>query len=213
MKAFAESVIYVVYACLVASMVTFPPALADPAGKRMAVIGVKNSIKNDSYKSQWNRKLIAFGLCDLLAQEFYDTGLFKPVEDNPEIIREIDRLIGRSWVEKNVDYKPEEVDRIAGQLHCDAVAYGEIFKFEVSESRAFIGIFSRRRSKVTVGIRAYLKENGKPVQSFTGEGEAYTKSVGTLFRIREGKIYFDETAVGMAAKQAVEKAMAGFRRR
>ena len=213
MKNFAEPVNTVLCAVLIASMLMSQSALANPSEKRIAVIGVKNSIKNDSYKSQWDRKLIAFGLCDLLAQEFYDTGLFKPVENNPEIIREIDRLIGRIWVEKNVDYEPDEVDRIAEQLHCDAVAYGEIFKFEVSESRAFIGIFSRRRSKVTIGIRAYLKENGKPAESLTGEGEAYTKSVGTLFRIREGKIYFDETAVGMAAKQAVEKAMAGFRRR
>jgi hypothetical protein len=212
MKTFATPKL-IFFAMAVAGILSSPCAFGESTTKRLAVIGVKNGIKSESYRSQWDNKLIAYGLCELLAQEFFDTGRFRPVEDNPEIIREIDRLVGRRWTEKREDYDPGEVDRFAVALRCDAVAYAEITKFEVSVSRGFIGVFSRSRSKVLIELQACLKELGRPVESFTGKGEAYTKSVGVIFRVRNGKIYFDETAVGMAAKQAVENAVAAFEER
>jgi hypothetical protein len=178
--------------------------------KTFAVIGIRNEIENESMRARWEDELIGFGLCDLLAQRLFDTGRYRPVEDNPEIIREIHELVGSQWKGARDLFDMDEADRVAERLNVEAVAFARITEFSVSRSRGFIGIFSRAKSTVHIEVEVSLKEFGGPEKRAAGRGEAATESTALLFRIRNHRVYFDETAVGRAARQAIENAVDNF---
>ena len=173
--------------------------------KRLTVIGVKNEIQHPD----WDNQLIAYGISHILLQKLFEKGGYAPVEDNPEIIAEINRLIALQW-EKNTLPTPEDADRAAARFYCEAVAYARLTDFFTTRKRGFAGPFSRAVTKITVELEVYVKETGKPVRVSTGTGTAETRSSGVFFQIRKDRIYFDETAVGQATQKAIENAVKGF---
>jgi len=187
-------------------IIQFIALKTDAAGedKRLAVIGVKNEIN----EPEWDNQLIGYGLSHLLLQELFNTGGYIPVEDNPEIIKEIDRLIASLWKERSF-YSSTDAEQIAKQLKCQTVAYAKITDFSVKRKRGFAGPFSKSSVTVEVEIEVHLKESEQPVKISKGKGEASTGSTGLFFKIRENKIYFDETTVGKAAEKAVINAVKG----
>jgi len=172
--------------------------------KRLAVIGVKNEI----HEPEWDNQLIGYGLSYLLLQELFNKGGYIPVEDNPEIIKEIDRLIASLWKNRSF-YNETDAEQIANQLNCQTVAYAKVTDFSVKRKRGFAGPFSKASVIVGVEIEVHLKESGQPVKISKGKGEAFTKSTGLFFQIRDNNICFDETTVGKAAEKAVINAVKG----
>jgi len=178
-----------------------------PAKKRLVVIGVKNEIR----EKEWNDQLIGYGLSHLLLQKLFDTGRYAPVEDNPEIVAAVQKMIQNQWQGDEPLYRAEDAGRIAGQLSCDAVAYARAVCFATRRVRGLAGPFSGAKTTVEIEIEVYVKEKDKPVVSAMGKGEACTRSLGVFFQIREDKVYFDETTVGKAAALAMEKAVSELR--
>lgn len=172
-------------------------------GKTIAVIGFANETGN----AEWDNQLIGYGLSQLLLQKLYDTGKYVPVEENPEIIGEIDRLINNQWKAEAAFYQETDAEKIARNIKADTVAYGKVIRFDVSRSKSFLGPFSSSKSKVRVEVEIYLKDRNSPVRISTGAGSASTKSRGVFFQIRDDQIYFDQTAVGRAAEKAVIEAV------
>jgi hypothetical protein len=167
---------------------------ADMGKKRLAVIGVKNEIQHD----EWDNQLIGYGISQLLLQRLFDTGHFVPVENNPEIIKEINRLISMQWQGQAKFYDHEDVHRIAQEIGSEAVAYAKIKKLDKKRKRGFFGPFSAAKTNVVVEVEVYLKEMDTPIKISNGIGESATKSTGIVFQIRDDKIYFDQTSVGRA---------------
>jgi hypothetical protein len=179
--------------------------LLDNNKKKLIVIGVKNEIQ----RAEWQDQLIGYGVSNLLSQELFNTGHFSPVENNPEIIERTNDLIKNLWTGQTELYYPENADEIAKSLISDIVAYARLTNFSVSRKRGFAGPFSSSKTKVTIDIEVYLKEQGVGIKKSTGQGSAYTKSLGAFFRVRKGKIYFDKTTVGKATKKAIMNAAKG----
>ncbi len=175
--------------------------------KKLAVIGVRNEIN----RPEWNNQLIGYGLSHLLLQGLYDTGNYVGLEDNPEIIGEIKRLIGTQWKGDAPLYTPEDADRIARNLGSEVVAYARAIKFSVKRRCSFMGPLSKAKTKVVVEVEVYLKEQGKTVKTSKGKGEASTNALGAFFEIRKDKVYFDKTTVGQAAQKAITNAIKGLR--
>jgi len=144
--------------------------------KRLAVIGVKNEVN----EPEWDNQLIGYGLSHLLLQELFNAGGYIPVEDNPEIIKEIDRLIASLWKNRSF-YNETDAEQIANQLNCQTVAYAKVTDFSVKRKRGFAGPFSKASVIVGVEIEVHLKESGQPVKISKGKGEASTKSTGLFF--------------------------------
>ncbi len=173
--------------------------------KRIAVIGFANETNNP----EWDNHLIGYGLSQLYLQKLFDTGKYVPIEDNPEIISEIDRLINNQWKADTGFYHENDAEKIAEVINADTVAYGKVVKFDVSRSKSFLGPFSSSKSKVSVEVEVHLKDRNSPARISRGTGTASTKSRGVFFQIRDDKIYFDKTAVGRAAEKAVAQAVEG----
>ncbi len=169
------------------------------APKKLVVIGVKSDVDLPELKDQ----LIGYGISSLLLQKLFDTGKYAPIESNPEIIEAINGLIKRQWMGGEKMYTPVEADQAAAQLRSDAVAYAKITKCEVSQSKSMLGPFSKARSKVIMEVEVYVKEKDAEVRSAAGEGDAATSSAALLYKMRDDKIYFDQTALGQATEKAI----------
>jgi len=193
------------FALLIAICIPVSLGAGEMGKKRLAVIGVKNEIHRD----EWDNQLIGYGISQLLLQRLFDTGHYCAIEQRPEIIKEINRLIDAHWKGPAAIYDHKDAQRIANEIGSEAVAYAKVVNFSKKRSRGFLGPFSASKTTVNVQVEVYLKEMSAPVRVSKGNGEAITKSTGVLFRIRDGKIYFDQTAVGRATDQAITQAVKG----
>jgi len=171
--------------------------------KKLVVIGVQSNVS----RPELDNELIGYGISSLLRQKLFDTGQYAPIEDNPEIIQEINRLINRQWSGGDSFYMPNDADRIAARFNADAVAYAKITDFTTSRRKGMMGPFSKALTTVYIDVDVYIKEKGKQLIMVRGEGEGATSSSAFLYEIRDDKIYFDKTALGKATKMAIEEAV------
>jgi hypothetical protein len=180
-----------------------PPA-TPAAPMTLTVIGVKNEIKDP----QWENQLIGTGISKLVLQALYETGKFKPIEDNPEILAQVDRMVKLQWSGDTPIYKDEDAEKIAKDLKTDAVAWARTISFSVRRFRGgFAALMSGAKTTVTVDIEVFVKEKGRPLVSARSRGTASTNSSGIFFQVRQDKVYFDQTTVGKATQSAVYKAV------
>lgn len=178
------------------------PALAAGGGDlaTIAVVGVTNETGDE----QFSDLLIVDGIANLVAQEFYDTGQYIPVEDKAEIRERIANLRANSV---SAGASPLTGADVAGELGSDAVASVTIKKLKKSRFRGFAGILGGAKTTITLIVEVALQRGGHPLRTSTGEGKGTTKAVGAFFQIREDKVHFDETTVGRAVQQAIHQAV------
>lgn len=173
-----------------------------PSG-RLVVIGVEN----EAGRPEWDDQLIGYGLARVLLQHLYDTGLYTPVEDNPEIVNEIKRLVGAYWKGDVKGYSPADADALARKFDCDVTAYAKIKKFATTRSRTSVGPFSSAETVVTIEVEVTVKKAGEAEIRASGEGSSSTKAKSMMFKIRDNKVRLDETSVGRATEKAIKNAV------
>ncbi|VFM99085.1 MAG: hypothetical protein BECKG1743D_GA0114223_102142 [Candidatus Kentron sp. G] len=97
MRYFTRWTHYVVYGfILLATIGAIRPAWAadiDPCAKTLLVTGAIDKTGDPG----WNNLLIARGLTNLLSEELFKTGRYRPLEDNPEIRRVMKRWLETGW--------------------------------------------------------------------------------------------------------------------
>ncbi len=174
------------------------PAYAGSPG-RLAIV----SVSNETEEPEFNNLLIAQGIASLVAQEFYDTGRFVPVEDNPEITKRISDLMTLSVT----DRKQVDSTAIRKQLGCEAIAYARVKRFSKSRMRGFAGPFSGSNVNIEMDVEVTLQEGERIALTSMGSSTATTKARGILFEVRNDKIHFDKTSVGLATQDAVRQAI------
>ena len=170
---------------------------------RLAVVGVTNA----SAESELSDLLIAQGIAQLSAQELYDTGMFIPVEDNPEIAGRVAELIALAIQGGGDGIPPDRLLATGRELGCDTVATVRITRFGKSRSKAGFGPFSSARVEVEIEVEVSLKDEGRAPIAARGTGSGTTKSQAFLFQIRKDKVNFDQTSVGRATQDAVREAV------
>lgn len=166
---------------------------------RLAII----SVSNETDEPEFNNLLIARGIAHLVAQEFYDTGRFVPVEDNPEITQRITELMTLSIAGK----QQEDAASLRKQLGCEAIAYAKVKRFSKSRMRGFMGPLSGSNVNIEMDVEVTLQEGERKTVAAIGSSTATTKARGVLFEVRNDKIHFDKTSVGMATHDAVRQAV------
>lgn len=168
--------------------------------RRVVVVGVRNEAK----EQELSTLLVVQGVAQLLTQELYDSGRFMPVEDNPEITKQIKELIAQSISSDGAQQQTGNSFNIFG---CDAVVTACIKKFSKSRLRGFAGPFSASNVDIETEVEVTVTmKNGEPIIA-SGSGKGTTKSRGVLFEIRNDKIHFDKTSVGIAMQSAVKEAV------
>ncbi|MEJ2199405.1 MAG: hypothetical protein P8X63_00080 [Desulfuromonadaceae bacterium] len=166
---------------------------------RLAVVGVTNQTD----EAEFGELLIAQGVAHLLAQELYDTGRYVPIEDSPEITARVADLVTLATAGRDV-----ELDQVSQlELGADALAAITIKKFSKSRSRGLFGPFSSAKVNIEIELEVTVQEmDGSPFTA-SGAGTGVTKARGVLFQVREDKVHFDQTSVGIATQQAVREAV------
>ena len=180
-------------------------ATAAPVLPRMAVVAVTN----ESAEEDFNSLLIVEGISNLLAQEFYDSGRYQPVEDKPEIISRVHELLASSAAGRLSAGSVLAADgaAVAGELGCAALVSATVKEVKKARSRSMIGPFSSAKVEVTVVVEVALREGEGPIAKAIGQGTGVTKSKGVFFQVRQDKVHFDQTSVGRAVQDALHEAV------
>jgi hypothetical protein len=177
------------------------PSVVSAELMRLTVVGVTN----ETDQPEFGKLLIAQGIANLVAQELYDTGRYVPIENSPEITARVGELLARA-----AGVLSDDAAEVApGELGADAVARVKIKKFSKSRMRGFMGPFTTAKVEIEIEVEVSVQELDHVPVVAMGMGTGATKSRGVLFQVREDKVHFDQTSVGMATQEAVRQAVAG----
>jgi hypothetical protein len=174
--------------------------------KSLIVAGVTNEIKDE----RWHDRRIGFGLANLIAESFFDSGLFTLLEEKEEIKEQLKNIREKLWMLSEEAIDLQQAASLAGQSGAEMMAYGRAVSFKTpSQSVSFGPVHSR--TKITeIKVEVVLRDLKSEMQ-FTaeGKGRAKTTSKSVIFEYREDRdeINFDKTTVGEATKEAVAEAV------
>jgi len=187
------------------------PALSLSVGKVLAAIGVKPPGKNssDADDAVWQDRRVAFGLTNLLAESFYETGAFRLVEEKDMRQRQgIEELVDLFWSASHPDISQPELAGIGRRLEADLLAYGRVDYTTISGQRIQVGPVGRYQQTLRINIDVCLYEiSTQQTLCRTGEGKAQQEAVGVIYAFRHDRPDFEKTAAGVATKQAVTSAV------
>jgi hypothetical protein len=172
---------------------------------------VKPPRKNDSGANDavWQDRRIAFGLTNLLAESFYDTGKFRLVEEKDLPQRQlIDELVDLFASASRREPSEPELASIGRRLEADLLAYGRVGSTRISGQRTVFGPLGTYQQRLHITIEACLYEVARQkALCQEGEGIAQQEGVGVIYEFRDNRPDFEKTAAGLATKQAVTSAV------
>jgi hypothetical protein len=187
------------------------PALSLSEGQVLAAIGVKPPVENGSGADAavWQDRRVAFGLTDLLAESFYESGKFRLVEEKNlpqrQVIEEVADLFGSA---SHPEVSQPELAGIGKRLEADLLAYGRIDSTRLSGQRIQLGPLGRYHERLHLNIEVCLYVvSTQQTLCRSGEGMAQQEGVGVIYEFRHDRPDFEKTAAGRATKQAVTSAV------
>jgi hypothetical protein len=187
------------------------PALSLSAGKVLAAIGVKPQGKKSSGAEDavWQDRRVAFGLTNLLAESFYDTGKFRLVEEKDLRQRQlIEELVDLFWSTSRPEPSDPELTSIGTRLEVDLLACGTVGYTRSSSRRIQAGPVGSYQQKLRVAVEVCLYEvSTQKTLCREGEGTAEQEGVGVVYEFRNDRLDFEKSAAGRATKQAVTSAV------
>ena len=179
---------------------TFPPY----NGPKQRIQVIKFGIPADIAQKypELAEKRVGWGLCNRIVEGFWETNRFEYIEEKEAIIKKM----VEQWVLSQTGIVAEETAIKPGSLKApEYLIYAEVFDFGVSHSEEIIGLRVEEKNTTVIGIQIRM------VDVATGEfipasatGESITRGVGTWASV---DLDFDQTTVGMASQEAVNKAI------
>jgi hypothetical protein len=180
-------------------------------GTTLAAIGVQPDKRNDSSRKEatWDERRIAFGLNNLLAEAFYDTGKFRLVEEKNLRQRQvIEELVELFWNEPRLEFSQTDLEGIATRLEANLLTYATIGYSRSSGQRIQIGPVGSYQQRLRVNVEVCLYEvSTHNTLCRQAEGTAQQEGVGVLYEFRNDRLDFEKSAAGRATKQAVTSAV------
>ncbi len=163
-------------------------------------------VRDETGEPVLNDMLIAYGVKNLVEEAFFETGRFIPLETNPEIRTEIERLAIQGWRMSEAEFERQVMQR-ARQMQSDVYATAVFKSFSKSRSRSFVGPFSSGQVRITIVVEVTLERRGALPLSATGRGAGHTTQMAFCFEVDRNQIHFDRTSVGCAVQDAVQEAV------
>ena len=143
----------------------------------------------------------------MLTRLLSNTGLFRMVEEKPEIRDKLGLSTPGTWNLEGNDSQ-EELKAIADGLGVDLLAYASVISYGLHQDRFQGGPFARMREVARVEIEVCLyEEEGRKLTCRRGEGSA-VKSANSLLVVYEddGRLSA-KCLIGEASKKAVHAAL------
>ena len=186
--------VILVFSCLLTSSSLAQKGIINDGEKKRLIV---TTVKNETNEKQFNKLLVMDGIRNLVAQAFYETGEFVPLETGTEAKRNIEEFTGKNGTDIN------EVEKKLPHVTVKPI----IKKIKKYRARAMLFGLSRASTTIEVTICLEIEELDGKKRLVYGKGKAKMKSMGVFFQIRDDKINFDETGVGKALKEAVYDAV------
>jgi hypothetical protein len=187
------------------------PELSLAAGTTLAAIGVRPDEPNDSGREDatWRDRRVAFGLNNLLAEAFYDTGKFRLVEGKNLRQRQVvEELVELSWGGSRPELSDTDLEGIASRLEANLLTYGTIGYSRSSGRRLQLGPVGSYQQRLRVSVEVCLYEvSTHKTLCREAEGTAQQEGVGVIYEFRNDRLEFEKSAAGRATKQAVTSAV------
>lgn len=188
-------------------LLAYPTAASGQEKKILVVVGVTNQVKDE----RWQDRRIGFGLSSLIAEAFFDSGLFVLVEEKEDIRDRLAAVREKLWMLSEEGLQLREATETAALAGAEMLAYGRVVSFKTPTTRTSIGPLHSREKSTEIKVKVFLRDlQTDTTYSAEGTGKAKTKATSVVFEYREDRdeINFDKTAVGQATKQAVAAAVA-----
>lgn len=190
--------------CAAAPTETSSAFQAQPSQRPLTLLMA--GVRDETGEPVLNDMLIAYGVKNLVEEAFFETGRFIPLETNPEIRTEVERLAIQGWRMSGKDFENQVMPQ-ARRLPSDVYVTAVFKSFSRSRTRSFVGPFSSGQVRVTVAVEVTLERRGFRPVSATGRGAGYTTQTAFIFEVDRNQIHFDRTSVGRAVQEAVKEAV------
>ncbi|MEZ0328281.1 MAG: hypothetical protein ABWK15_01705 [Dissulfuribacterales bacterium] len=182
------------------------------AAKRLVVL----EVRDETGSPDWRNQLIALGIANLVATELYNTGHYAPIEEKPEILRELNDLQALSWLNKGADIVVNDIPR----AEPPKLTEGETVKASAEASSSEASGQSSDTDKRNGQLKDTSQEctqGERPVSLFERFGcDAVARVVVKNFKQRRvrsiGFISGGSTTVGLNVEVSVEERDGGFYR-
>lgn len=170
---------------------------------RLAVIGVDTQVKCE----EWRDFRIGLGIRPMLTDALFATGLFRLVEEKPEIRKKLGLEEETCWL-AGLPSSPEELSRIASSYGADVVAYATVKSYKDPSSSWNLGPWSQRTDLAQLEVKACLYDSRtKQFVCSTGQGSAKFVAGGAFVEYRDDGRLSTKSLVGEASEKAVDDAV------
>lgn len=163
------------------------------------------SIENKTSDPEWQNHLIALGLRNLIHEELLATGCYVPAETDREAQTMIDEWVIKSWGGQSTSSDTGLIGARGAVF--DTTVKVVIKSFSRERSRLRLGPFSSGTATIKVALELLLLRSDGVTKKAEGVGKGVTKAQGLIFQIRDNKVYFDESTVGIAVHEAIKDAV------
>jgi hypothetical protein len=187
------------------------PALSLSTGKILAAIGMQPQEANGAGAGDTTLRdrRLAYGLTNLLAESFYETGKFRLLEgknlNQHQLLEELVDLFSQT---SRPSPSNRDLSGIGERLEADLLAYGKIGYTKSSGQRIQVGPVGRYQQKLRVNVEVCLFEvSSQMTLCRAGEGSAQQEGVGAVYEFRHDRPEFEKNAAGLATKLAVTSAV------
>jgi hypothetical protein len=174
--------------------------------KSLLVVGVTNAIKDEI----WQDRRIGFGLTNVIAESFFDSGLFLLLEEKEEIRESLRTIREKLWMLSEDAVQLQQAADTAIVAGAEVMAYGRVVSMKTPTTRVSMGPFHSRGKTTEIKVEVFLRDlKSNASYSADGTGKAKTKATSVIFEYREDRaeVNFDKTTVGQATKEAVAAAV------
>ncbi|MFA6440627.1 MAG: CsgG/HfaB family protein [Bacteriovoracaceae bacterium] len=184
----------------------FPPYSGEKIRIQVLQVGVSDAIVKKY--PEFAEKRVGFGIANRLVETLYETNRFDYVEEKQEMISKIidQWKLGESGiVAKDAAIAPGSL------VSPKFLVYAEVYEFSVSYGEAIAAMASTKRNTTMIGIQVKFLDvvTGQYVP---GSGSGQSASTATALWLQPD-LPFDQSTVGMATQQAIDKAVRNVLRR
>lgn len=169
----------------------------------LAVLGVACPVKD----KEWRDGLVGFGIGNLVAQAFYNSGKVRLIEEKPQVLATL-RPELPAQAEQALNAKSDNLAAIARAMNVDMIAFGNVSAEFSRASGGFVGPFSTQSRETTVKVRLRLFDarTGKNTTA-EGKGKVGRSSSAWLADFGRNGLPFDPSTVAPASWQAAQAAV------
>lgn len=163
----------------------------------IAVLELKN-------RSEYSGTEVGRGISQMLVTALSNTGRFRLVERNTEVLS---KILEEQGLALSGVINQNSIIQVGKLLNAQALVIGEITEFGIRKYGGYIAFSGSKKiiTRVAIDARMVNTQTGEIMVSSTGIGVTSTKTSGIALTIEFGTEGFDQTTIGISTRKAVNQ--------